>query len=588
MTLQKISISQKILNHQNNKYKERPTESNGRSLFFLNITLMKRFVLILILTLSLGSLLAKERTGEEKLAIARSYLTKKHSFSRAKSLNKILELKTLDALSVFGYSNGGFVIVSNDDTNAPVLGYSDNKTNLESPDLMWYLNAANQALQSRTASSTALESKEPIEPLLKTSWGQDTPYNNLCPTERENEKAIYPTGCVATAMAQVMYYHQYPEKGTGNITYSFQDRILSADFNNTYYQWNLMTPTYKKGEYSDESALAVATLMYQCGVSIKMQYNTGGSGAYSYNAATALRKNFGYHKNLQIHYRDYYTTKEWINKVYDELKTGRPIIYTGVDESNGGHCFVLDGFDQNNFVHVNWGWDGVNDGYYDIALLNPTGNKFSTGQTMLSGVDKPTANIEHHSEIVTDDNFKVTKLGSSKLLINDGKYANLSDQDFSGFLGIILEGNGKQYVLSSQENKSIPNLYYLTKPSSNLYVLPIDLADGIYRVYAASKDDKDKNWNPVHFAEGNNNSYILEKSNKTISLTPVTDADWHETTAISNVLCDNNNTSSYVVIYNSEGQLVCKIKTSDFQMNNIPGNGLFILKCGNKTMKIVK
>ena len=108
--------------------------------------------------------------------------------------------------------------------------YSDKKTNLESPDMMWYLNAANQALKSHTASSSALESKEPIEPLLKTSWGQDTPYNNLCPTERENKKAIYPTGCVATAMAQVMYYHQYPEKGTGNITYSFQDRILSLVF----------------------------------------------------------------------------------------------------------------------------------------------------------------------------------------------------------------------------------------------------------------------------------------------------------------------------------------------------------------------
>ena len=385
-----------------------------------------------------------------------------------------------------------------------------------------------------------------------------------------------------------MYYHQYPEKGTGNITYSFQDRILSADFNNTYYQWRLMTPTYKKGQYSDESALAVATLMYQCGVSIKMQYNVGGSGAFSYNAATALRKNFGYHENLQIHYRDYYTAKEWINKVYNELKAGRPIIYTGVDENNGGHCFVVDGYDQNNFVHVNWGWDGMNDGYYDIALLNPSGNKFSQGQTMLTGVDKPTANIEHHSEIVTNDNFKVTKLGSSKLLINDGKYANMSDQDFSGFLGIILEGNGKQYVLSSQENKGVPNLYYLTKPSSNLCVLPIDLADGIYRIYAASKDDKDKNWVPVHFAEGNNNSYILEKSNKTISLTPVTDADWHETTAISNVLYDSNNASSYVVTYDLEGQQVSKMKSSEFQMNNIPGKGIFILKQGNKAIKIVK
>lgn len=550
---------------------------------------MKRLTFILLLILSFGSLFAKERTSEEKLAIAKSYLIKYGTGSRAKSLNKIQKLKNLDGLTVLGYQQGGFVIVSNDDTNAPVVGYSEQKVNLDAPGLLWYLNAANQALISRTVSAaSASESKESIEPLLKTLWGQSAPYNNLCPTERENANVIYPTGCVATAMAQVMYYHQYPEKGIGNITYSFQDRILSADFNNTYYQWNLMIPTYKKGQYSDESALAVATLMYQCGVSIKMQYNVGGSGAFSYNAATALRKNFGYHENLQIHYRDYYTAKEWINKVYNELKAGRPIIYTGVDENNGGHCFVVDGYDQNNFVHVNWGWDGMNDGYYDIALLNPSGNKFSQGQTMLTGVDKPTANIEHHSEIVTNDNFKVTKLGSSKLLINDGKYANMSDQDFSGFLGIILEGNGKQYVLSSQENKGVPNLYYLTKPSSNLCVLPIDLADGIYRIYAASKDDKDKNWNPVHFAEGNNNSYILEKSNKTIRLTPVTDADWHETTAISNVLYDSNNASSYVVTYNLEGQQVSKMKSSEFQMNNIPGKGMFILKQGNKAIKIVK
>lgn len=549
---------------------------------------MKRLTFILLLMLSFGSLFAKERTSEEKLAIAKSYLIKHGISSRAKSQNKIQELKNLDGLSVLGYQQGGFVIVSNDDTNAPVVGYSEREANLDAPELLWYLNAANQALLSRTASATASENKEPIEPLLKTRWGQDKPYNNLCPTERENANVIYPTGCVATAMAQVMYYHQYPEKGTGNITYSFQDRILSADFNNTYYQWRLMTPTYKKGQYSDESALAVATLMYQCGVSIKMQYNVGGSGAFSYNAATALRKNFGYHENLQIHYRDYYTAKEWINKVYNELKVGRPIIYTGVDESNGGHCFVVDGYDQNNFVHVNWGWDGVNDGYYDIALLNPSGNKFSQGQTMLTGVDKPTANIEHHSEIVTDDNFKVTKLGSTKLLINDGKYANLSDQDFTGLLGVVLEGNGKQYVLLSQENKNVPNMYYLTKASSNMCLLPSDLANGSYRIYPASKDDTDDYWEPVHISEGNNNSYILVKSDNSIALTAVTDADWHGTTGLNSLSYSDGASSPYTYVYNAEGQLVCKMKTSEFQMNNIPGNGLFILKCGNNTMKIVK
>ena len=549
---------------------------------------MKRLTFILLLILSFSSLFAKERTSEEKLAIAKRYLFRHATNSRAKSLNKIQELKNLDGLTVLGYQQGGFVIVSNDDTNAPVVGYSEQEANLDAPELLWYLNAANQALLSRTASATASENKEPIEPLLKTRWGQDTPYNNLCPTERENANVIYPTGCVATAMAQVMYYHQYPEKGTGNITYSFQDRILSADFNNTYYQWRLMTPTYKKGQYSDESALAVATLMYQCGVSIKMQYNVGGSGAFSYNAATALRKNFGYHENLQIHYRDYYTAKEWINKVYNELKVGRPIIYTGVDENNGGHCFVVDGYDQNNFVHVNWGWDGVNDGYYDIALLNPSGNKFSQGQTMLTGVDKPTANIEHHSEIVTDDNFKVTKLGSSKLLINDGKYANLSDQDFTGLLGVVLEGNGKQYVLLSQENKNVPNMYYLTKASSNMCLLPSDLADGSYRIYPASKDDTDDYWEPVHISEGNNNSYILVKSDNSIALTAVTDADWHGTTGLNSLSYSDGASSPYTYVYNAEGQLVCKMKTSEFQKNNIPGNGLFILKCGNNTMKIVK
>lgn len=549
---------------------------------------MKRLTFILLLILSFSSLFAKERTSEEKLAIAKRYLFRHATNSRAKSLNKIQELKNLDGLTVLGYQQGGFVIVSNDDTNAPVVGYSEQEANLDAPELLWYLNAANQALLSRTASATASENKEPIEPLLKTRWGQDTPYNNLCPTERENANVIYPTGCVATAMAQVMYYHQYPEKGTGNITYSFQDRILSADFNNTYYQWRLMTPTYKKGQYSDESALAVATLMYQCGVSIKMQYNVGGSGAFSYNAATALRKNFGYHENLQIHYRDYYTAKEWINKVYNELKAGRPIIYTGVDENNGGHCFVVDGYDQNNFVHVNWGWDGMNDGYYDIALLNPSGNKFSQGQTMLTGVDKPTANIEHHSEIVTADNFKVTKLGSSKLLINDGKYANLSDQDFTGLLGVVLEGNGKQYVLLSQENKNVPNMYYLTKASSNMCLLPSDLADGSYRIYPASKDDTDDYWEPVHISEGNNNSYILVKSDNSIALTAVTDADWHGTTGINSLSYSDGASSPYTYVYNAEGQQVCKMKTSEFQKNNIPGNGLFILKCGNKTMKIVK
>lgn len=550
---------------------------------------MKRTLLYLLAFLCVSSVGAKERTFEQKKAIAASLLGKSGALRSTRAGGDIAELKGLSDLTVMGYTNGGFVIVSNDDRNTPYVGYSDNLVDLNSPAFNWYLTMANAALKE-TATHEAISAKAPIAPLLTTTWGQDTPYNDLCPTERDNANNKYPTGCVATAMAQVMYYHQYPEQGIGKVIYSFQDRILEADFNNTHYQWADMLPAYTKGNYSDESALAVATLMYHCGASIKMQYNTGGSGAYTYNAATALRQNFGYNENLQIHYRDYYTTTEWMNLIYNELKAGRPLIYSGADKNYGGHCFVLDGYDENNLVHVNWGWDSKNDGYYDVALLDPAPYKFSLQQTVLCGVDKPTAQVEYQSEVVTDGNFKVSKLGSLRLLFTDDKYANLSDLSFTGLLAYILEGNGQQYVLLSQENLGVPNLYYLTKPSTQTCSLPKDLKDGTYRVYPAVKETGKDAWCPVHFVEGNCNSYMLEIANGAIASapTPVTDADWHETTGISAVVSANPTPSPYTYIYNMQGQEVYKAKTSDFNMSDVPGTGIYLMKQGNKTIKILK
>jgi len=551
---------------------------------------MKRTLLYFLVFLCVSSVCAKERTFEQKKAIAARLLGKDNVrlYTRA-SESDVMELKEMSELTVMGYEKGGFVIVSNDDRNNPYIGYSNNLIDMKSPEFNWYLTMANTALKE-TSTYKAISTKAPIEPLLETTWGQDTPYNDLCPSERDNANNKYPTGCVATAMAQVMYYHKYPEKGIGKVIYSFQDRILEADFNNTTYLWVNMLPSYTKGNYTDESALAVSTLMYHCGASIKMQYNTGGSGAYTYNAATALRQNFGYHKNLQIHYRDYYTTKEWMNLIYNELQAGRPLIYSGTDERNGGHCFVLDGYDAEDFVHVNWGWDGKNDGYYDITLLNPASYQFSLQQTVLCGVDKPTADVEYEPEVVTDGNFKVTKLGSKRILISDDKYANLSDLSFTGTLAYILEGNGQQHVLLSQENTEIYNMYYLTKPSTHTCTLPSDLKDGTYRVYPAVKEVRKDAWFPVHFVEGSNNSYMVEISNGTIKSTPepVTDTDWHETTGIFPILSTSSSTSPYTYIYNMQGQEVYRENTSDFNIDNVPVHGILIMKQGNKTQKIIK
>ena len=549
---------------------------------------MKRNLLyLLLILLSVDAVRAKERNIAQKKAIAVSVLNQNSSMAETRGIKEITTLRELSALTVMGASNGSFVVVSNDDRNTPYIGYSNNMIDFNSPEFYWYLTAANVILEHSTTDEST-STRTPIEPLLTTAWGQDTPYNDLCPTERDNAESKYPSGCVATAMAQVMYYHKYPEKGSGSVTYSFQDRILTADFDNTHYQWDNMLPTYTKGNYSEESAVAVATLMYHCGAAIKMQYNTGGSGAYTYNAATALRKNFSYHENLQIHYRDYYSTKEWMDLIYNELKAGRPLIYSGADEKNGGHCFVLDGYDANNLVHVNWGWDGKNDGYYDIALLNPTTYQFSIQQTVLCGVDKPTATIAYCPEVVADGNFTVTKLGSTRLLITDGKYANLSDLPFTGLLGYILEGQGQQYALGSRENTNVANMYYLDKPSSRPYTLPSNLEDGSYRLYPAVKEVNHNTWYPVHFQEGNNNSYIIDLSNGAISLTPETDTDWHGTTDISPVVSPVSTPSPYTYIYNLQGQQLYKFNTSDFSLDKIPAAGIYILKQGSRVKKIVR
>ena len=551
---------------------------------------MKRIISYFIIALCVLPLHAKERNLEQKIHIAAQFLTNTSygKLHKVGSAYKMTELKNMEELSVIGYTGGSFAIVTNDDSHQPIIGYSNNSYDLNSPEFAWYLSAANDALKnSLNPVDAQTEPKTKIEPLLETTWGQDTPYNNLCPTERDNESIKYPTGCVATAMAQIMYYHQYPEKGLGSITYSFQDRILSADFNNTTYQWNLMQPTYTKGNYSDESAEAVATLMFQCGASIKMKYNVGGSGAYVYDAATALRKNFGYHENLQVKYRESYTNSEWLSLIYSELQANRPVIYAGSDKNSGGHCFIVDGYDENNFVHVNWGWNGSNDGFYDIALLDPKGYSFSLGQCMLTGVGKPSDDIVYHSEIMSQDNFKVTKLGSTKILITDGTYYNMSDRDFTGELAYVLEGNGEMYVLGAQANVQIPNQYSLTKPSSKTYTLPADLKDGDYRLYAASKDNKDKTWSPVHYQEGNNTCYMLTIKANSVSLSAVVESDWHLTSKI-NYASGILPFSEYTIVYNLQGQELYKIRPSDFSMDNIPGKGIFIIKQGSKTTKVFK
>ncbi len=223
----------------------------------------------------------------------------------------------------------------------------------------------------------SLGKKAGVTPLCQTTWDQSPYYNALCPYDNSaSERTV--TGCVATAMAQVMKFWNFPATGTGYHSYNHDTYgTLSANFGSSTYNWTSMPNNVS----SNNSA--VATLMYHCGVSVDMNYgvgSTGGSGAYVISNASpvtncteyALKNYFGYKSTLQGVEKDNYTQTQWVNLMKTELDAGRPVIYAGFG-SGGGHCFVNDGYDINSFFHFNWGWSGSYNGFFVITALNPGG-----------------------------------------------------------------------------------------------------------------------------------------------------------------------------------------------------------------------
>lgn len=221
--------------------------------------------------------------------------------------------------------------------------------------------------QTSASETNLADSKEAIPQLMKSEWGQSAPFNNLCPMGASDR---CPAGCVATAMAQVFYYHKYPVKAIGKGSCTYGGKTYAQNLSGIEYAWDKMLPKYDTP--SVVGSEDVATLLYDCGLSIGMNYDDNGSGSYNFEACNAINEHF----NMYATYydRSYYTASDWMNILYQQLSQKNPVVYTGVSKVEGvasGHCFVIDGYREDGLVHVNWGWDGEGDGYYDIALLNP-------------------------------------------------------------------------------------------------------------------------------------------------------------------------------------------------------------------------
>ena len=279
---------------------------------------------------------------------------------------------------VFNF-NGGFVIVAADDTSSPILGYSDcGNFNYETaPDGLRFMldeisrGIATVAIQRHSASTDILNRWKDledygvmnpakglpvVEPLIDLRWNQDYPYNMYVPTG-------CPTGCVATAMAQLMKYWNWPTSGTGEHSYNWNGQTLSANFGETTYDWDNMIPYYGNGA-TDEQKEAVATLMYHCGVSVNMMYEPDGSGAFSADVPVAISTYFSY-SDQSTHISKGGDYDEWIALLKSNIDQGIPLYYSG-QSSQGGHAFVCDGYDENDLFHFNWGWGGASNGWFLI------------------------------------------------------------------------------------------------------------------------------------------------------------------------------------------------------------------------------
>ena len=370
-----------------------------------------RFLLLSAFVISLQiNLFAGHVSPDKARQVGMNFMKQRHTYitTRGETLKmyKSFELTQVTNRSVDNQhfyvfnlnDNQGWVMVADDDRCIPILGYSKSgefvtenlPANLEdwlagiSSEVQYVIDNDIVADNSTTLQWKELfagvstefinRGEKVVNPLVQTRWNQSPYYNALCPYDSHyGERTV--TGCVATAMAQVLKYWNYPEIGSGSHSYSTSSYgTLYANFGGTQYEWNNMPNRVTSTNN------AVATLMYHCGVSVDMNYGvsaTGGSGAYVISSYTnsencaefAFKNYFGYKSSAHGEMKNNTSDSQWKSMVRADLDASRPLVYAGF--GNGGHCFVCDGYDNSDKFHFNWGWDGQNDGYFSLSALNP-------------------------------------------------------------------------------------------------------------------------------------------------------------------------------------------------------------------------
>ena len=448
-----------------------------------------------------GNLWAQKISMDDAKQRALQFFAKSSTLSKGKKKVPRKNPRMVTALSSDAYyifndeSNGGFVVVSGDSRTRSILGFSESgtfdATAMPANMYAWLQGYADEIswLQRQdedgpfamaTVSNQVSDSERlPIAPLVTTTWNQGVPYNNKTPQYKSGSYYYRSaTGCVATAMAQVMNFHQWPQAETAVIpgyktsSYNMSLSSLAA----TTFNWEKMRDSYSD-DYTTEEADAVATLMKYCGWSVMMDYGPQ-SGSHSDLVAYALKNYFDYDSiTTQCVSRSYYTYSKWVDLIYHELKNSRPVVYGG-QSSGGGHEFVCDGYvyeDSTDFFHINWGWGGVSDDYFVLSALDPekqgiggstSADGFHYGQDAVIGIQKPSdgGTVADIAPNVLDLTLNAMNLSSDTIYMGELvsitlNITNNSADDYDGdiYLGLKTIYNGQSsYSLLEGSDFFIP------------------------------------------------------------------------------------------------------------------------------------
>lgn len=509
---------------------------------------------LFVLTLCVGTcicLYAKPRAFQDAQQIAKEFTGNTGTTSKGTKTSVQLAYTKNGSLQPLYYvfnKGTGFIIVSADDRATEILGYSDaglfdidnlpdnfrSWLNVYATELENLSTTPEQAeLLNSPAKTQTRSTGKSLAPLLGSiMWDQGSPYNALCPTINGQRTAV---GCVATAMAQIMRYHRWPEKGTGTTptytTTSNKLKVSSVNLANTTYDWANMTPFYNDSSSRAEMT-AVATLMYHCGVSVEMDYGLS-SGAYSSDVPNALKTYFSYNQNMEMLSRDYYTKAEWDSIIRKELDEKRPVYYSGSSMS-GGHAFVCDGYDANGLFHFNWGWSGLSNGYFALSSLTPSSQGiggssggYNFAQGIIIGIQPETTTGSNIYQLCMDTTMTVSNNQISKndmfTISVDGLW-NMGARTFSGKIGPALyDASGNIICTLKMQNTSLASYRGWNSCSFTENTIPNAVQNGNYRLHLVYQATGSSDYTIIRTPTGTSNYIQVTVNDNKVTFTNTTE-----------------------------------------------------------------